>query len=132
MRFAAFAIVGAIGFVVQMTALELLTVGAGCAAVPATAIAVEMAVLHNFAWHERWTWSDRRAADRSSIAARLAQFHVANGAASMLCTVGGVWILCGVLGWSPLAANVAGVGCTGVVNFLALERWIFATPRRSP
>ncbi len=26
----------------------------------ATALAVEMAVLHNFFWHRRWTWADRR------------------------------------------------------------------------
>jgi putative flippase GtrA len=45
--------VGAAGVVVQLAALALLKSGFGLGVLPATAIAVEMAVLHNFFWHER-------------------------------------------------------------------------------
>ena len=46
----------------------------------ATAIAVEAAVLHNFCWHQRWTWRDRRAASRTTAVRRLGRFHLLNGA----------------------------------------------------
>ncbi|HZA35631.1 MAG TPA: GtrA family protein, partial [Vicinamibacterales bacterium] len=58
-RWVSFAGVGLMGFGVQVAVLGLLTAGAGLATAAATAIAVEAAVLHNFVWHERWTWRDR-------------------------------------------------------------------------
>ena len=44
----------------QVAALWLLRDGAGIGLSLATALAVETALLHNFAWHECWTWNDRR------------------------------------------------------------------------
>ena len=57
-RAARFVWVGVGGFVVQGLALH----GLAAAGLPyplATALAVEAAILHNFLWHERWTWADR-------------------------------------------------------------------------
>ena len=51
-----FVIVGCLGFVLQLLTLWALTSLAGWPWLPATAAAVEVAVLHNFVWHERWTW----------------------------------------------------------------------------
>ncbi len=57
-RMAKFALVGAVGIAVQLAVLEGLT-RLGCHYLPATGFAVETAVLHNFLWHQRFTWSDR-------------------------------------------------------------------------
>ena len=57
-RAARFAWVGAGGFVVQVAALHAFA-AAGVPYAFATALAVEVAILHNFLWHERWTWADR-------------------------------------------------------------------------
>jgi putative flippase GtrA len=48
--------------------------------VPATCLAVEAALLHNFFWHERWTW---RAAGATGRGRRFVRFHLANGAISL-------------------------------------------------
>ena len=64
-RWLAFNGVGALGVIVQLAVLALLVHGASVHYLVATAIAVEAAVLHNFAWHQRWTWRDRPAASRS-------------------------------------------------------------------
>ncbi len=53
-RAATFAGIGLIGFGVQLATLALLVL-AGWPYLVATCVAVEAAVLHNFAWHERWT-----------------------------------------------------------------------------
>ena len=74
-RPATFALVGAIGVVVQLGTLEALT-ALGGHYLWATGLAVEAAVLHNFMWHQRFTWRDR---GRS----RLAETSVACSASTL-------------------------------------------------
>ena len=131
MRFAAFALVGLSGFLVQMTTLEVLLHASGAGPIAATAIAVELAVIHNFAWHERWTWRDRRRSGVAAMVTRLLQFHAANGVLSLVVSVACVALLTRAVGWPPLASNVVAVALTGLLNFVALDRWIFAAGRPS-
>ena len=58
-------LVGGIGIAVQFAALFLLKSVLHFNYLAATAIAVEAAVVHNFVWHEQFTWADRTKADRS-------------------------------------------------------------------
>lgn len=59
-----FNFVGAIGICVQFAALFLLKSALGFNYLFATAFAVEAAVVHNFVWHEQFTWVDRIKPDR--------------------------------------------------------------------
>ena len=52
-RWMKFNAVGAIGIAVQLSALGMFRSGLHFDYMFATALAVEMAVLHNFCWHER-------------------------------------------------------------------------------
>jgi putative flippase GtrA len=58
-RWCKFNLVGAIGIFVQFAALFFLKSVMHCNYLVATALAVEVAVVHNFVWHERYTWADR-------------------------------------------------------------------------
>jgi alkanesulfonate monooxygenase SsuD/methylene tetrahydromethanopterin reductase-like flavin-dependent oxidoreductase (luciferase family) len=58
-RWLVFNFVGVLGFLVQLAALVLLMGRFRWGFGPATVLAVEAAVVHNFFWHERWTWADR-------------------------------------------------------------------------
>jgi len=58
-RWGKFNLVGAIGIFVQFAALFFLKSVAHFNYLAATALAVEIAVVHNFVWHERYTWADR-------------------------------------------------------------------------
>ena len=89
-RVQAFITIGAIGFLIQLGSLALLTMAVGWPYEPATAIAVELAVVHNFAWHERWTWRDRQTAHLGVRARRLLRFHATNGLASLVGSVDAV------------------------------------------
>src|SRR6201987_6532294 len=51
--------VGAGGILVQLGVLALLKSGLQLDYLFATALAVEAAILHNYLWHERFTWRDR-------------------------------------------------------------------------
>jgi len=68
MRWWRFNSVGAIGIGVQFAALFLMKGMLHFNYLAATAIAVEAAVVHNFVWHEQFTWADRTRPDRTNLA----------------------------------------------------------------
>jgi putative flippase GtrA len=59
LRWCKFNLVGGIGILVQVVALFFLRGVMHFNYLFATAIAVEAAVMHNFVWHEQFTWADR-------------------------------------------------------------------------
>jgi putative flippase GtrA len=126
-RWFAFNGVGALGVVLQLTVLAALT-GAGIHALVATAIAVETAILHNFLWHQRWTWRDRPTRSPRSTIARLLRFHAMNGAISMAGNIAIMSILT-PLGISALPANAIAIAVCSLVNFAASETVVFKAAR---
>ena len=61
-RWLKFNAVGGLGMIVQLATLAVLKNGLGVDYLLATAIAVEAAVIHNYFWHERFTWAGRSVA----------------------------------------------------------------------
>ncbi len=83
-HFIRFNVVGVLGFALQSGALFALTHREHpLGYLAATAAAVELAVLNNFVWHQRWTWSDRPSATTGETLRRLAKFNITNGAVSI-------------------------------------------------
>lgn len=115
-----FSVVGLIGLGVQLTALALLT-KLGVHYLVATAMAVEVALLHNYAWHRRWTW-----AERPSASNRLLRFHLANGLISLASNLVWMWLLTGACGVPAVPANLAAIAATSLLNFALGDRWVFA------
>lgn len=122
-RWLIFNLVGALGMAVQLGVLAALTGPAGMHYTPATAIAVEIAVLHNFLWHERWTWRDR---EESSRFTRLWRFHVANGLVSLVGNSLLMALFVGVLALPPVAANVLAIVNLSILNFTMSDRLVFS------
>jgi putative flippase GtrA len=122
-----FITVGALGFLVQIAALAALTSIAHWAWLPATLVSVELAVLHNFFWHERWTWRDHAAARVAPRAAlqRLLRFHAANGLVSIAGNAALMALLVGVAGMPAVTANLLAVAAMSVANFVMADRWVF-------
>lgn len=124
-RWTAFNIVGAAGIAVQLAVLAILVHVCRLPALAATALAVEAAVLHNFAWHQRWTWKDRPAGSLRELTARLARFHVLNGAVSMAGNLLLVALLTRALRLDPVAASAVAIVVCALVNFVASESLVF-------
>jgi putative flippase GtrA len=112
------------GMVVQPAVLALIHVLARGCYLLATAVAVEVAVLHNFVWHMHYTWRDRR--DDSTVVARLVRFHLSNGLVSMLGNLVLMRVLHGVR-VPLLAANGIAIVCCSIINFCLGDRWAFAS-----
>ena len=121
-----FNVVGAGGFALQSGALFVLThTTLHVTYLVATALAVELAVLHNFVWHQRWTWKDRPAATMLESLWRLAKFNVTNGLVSLVGNVAFMAILVGRLGLPIAGANLISVGVCSICNFVLADRIAF-------
>ena len=106
MRWLKFNAVGVGGAIVQLCALWMLLHFTSISYLFAIVLAVEVAILHNFVWHEAWTWRGKPAADRWW---RLARFHLANGFLSIVSNVVLTYLYKEVAGLPLLAANFAAI-----------------------
>lgn len=122
-RWLKFNAVGAIGIVVQLAALAILKSLLHVEYLIATAIAVEIAVLHNFVWHERWTWSER--GGTHGVFARLMRFNLSNGAVSIGANLLFMRLLVGQFHVPYLIANGIAIAAASLANFLLADRFVF-------
>ncbi len=126
-RFCKFNFVGAMGVMVQFTALFLLKGVLHMNYLAATAIAVEAAVVHNFLWHEQFTWRDRKRSTpewRRSLL-RLLRFNLSNGTISILGNLALMHRLVGELRMNYLLANAIAITLCSLANFLVSDSWVF-------
>lgn len=123
-RWLRFNVVGSMGMGVQLGALALLSRCDGGHYLLASAAAVELALLHNFAWHLRVTWPDRRAG--SAVLGQLTRFHLANGTVSLLGNLGLMRLFVGDAHLPVLTANGIAILCCSVANFCLGHTWTFA------
>lgn len=133
-RWLKFNAVGAAGIVVQLGVLAALTSGLGVGYLVATALAVETAVLHNFFWHERWTWGDRTQGRRrmGAVLGRLLRFNLSNGLVSILTNLVLMRVLVGRLGLHYLPANMLAIAAGSLVNFLVSHLFVFRAAPAAP
>jgi putative flippase GtrA len=124
-RWIKFNSVGAIGIGVQLAVLTLLAGQIGLNYLVATALAVETAVLHNFLWHERWTWADRFVQGRGGAFKRLVQFNLTTGAVSIVGNLVFMRVFVGTLGVHFLVANLMTIAACSVLNFLVSDKVVF-------
>jgi putative flippase GtrA len=124
-RWLRFNLVGGIGIALQLGLLFLLKRVAGLNYLTATALAVEATVVHNFLWHERYTWADRVRPSWSKSLRRLMRFNLTNGAVSL----GGNLVLMKIIvSFEPvnyLAANGVAIVVCSLVNFLVSNEYVF-------
>lgn len=123
LRWIKFNTVGGVGIVVQLGALALFRSVLHFNYLVATGLAVETAVVHNFVWHERFTWRDRPAGRRSQSLVRFVKFNATNGAVSL---VGNLLIMRALVGqfhMNYVIANLIAVTVCSLANFL-LSDWV--------
>ena len=124
-RWLKFNAVGGIGIAVQLAALAVFRSWLKVDYLLATGLAVEIAVIHNFLWHERFTWADRPATRPMQSLLRLAKFNASNGAVSMVGNLGLMRLLVGELKLNYVAANLIAIVVCSLMNFLLGDRFVF-------
>lgn len=125
LRWFKFNAVGGIGMGVQIVALTILAGQLELNYLVATVLAVEAAVIHNFLWHERWTWADRLTQGRRGIWRRFAQFNLTTGTCSIVGNLIFMRLFVGALGMHYLMANLMTIAACSVLNFMVSDRLVF-------
>jgi putative flippase GtrA len=126
-RWLSFNAVGLAGVLVQLTVLAALTHVAQLSVVLATLVAVEAAVLHNFFWHQRWTWRDRPANGAGDVVGRLARFQAVNGLVSLTGNIA-ITMLLAATGMDPVLANLIAIIACSLLNYAAGDLFVFRAP----
>jgi putative flippase GtrA len=124
-RWMKFNAVGGIGIGVQLAALAVFRSLLKLDYLLATGLAVEIAVIHNFVWHERFTWADRPAARPVQSLVRLAKFNASNGAVSIVGNLMLMRLLVGELKSNYVASNLIAIVLCSLVNFVLGDRFVF-------
>ena len=124
-RWLKFNSVGAIGIVVQFACFGLLFSLLHMNYMVAAGLAVEAAVLHNFVWHERFTWKDRPCGLPSDLAGRLLRFHAGNGLVSILGNLALMRALVGGIHLSHYLATAVSIAMCSLLNFAVSEWFVF-------
>ena len=118
-----FAFVGALGVLVNLGLLFLLSAAAGLPRGPAWFLAVEASVLHNFIWHQTFTWRDRREAGAGAWLRRATTFHLS--VAGTVAINGTLFGFLSIAGAPLILAGLAGIVGAAVFNFVVGDRWVF-------
>ncbi len=121
--------VGGLGMMVQLAVLTLLESGFGMNYLMATALAVEATVIHNFFWHQRYTWADRGSSARL---ARLAKFNLSTGTFSILGNVAAMKVFVDGLGVNYFAANLLSIVACSILNYFVADRLVFVRQAPQP
>jgi len=124
-RWLKFNAVGGIGIMVQLAALLGLKSGFHLNYLSATALAVEVAVIHNFLWHERYTWRDRVRPAWSKSLLRLLRFNLTTGVVSIGGNLALMKLLVELGHMNYLLANGVAIVLCSLANFLISEEWVF-------
>lgn len=126
-RFCRFILVGWFGALLQLSLLYLFTQRLRVSSIAATLAAVEITVLHNFVWHERFTWRDRALISLPRTVRRLLRFHASNGLVSLIGNTALLYYLLDRLGAPVMPSAVGAIALCSLANFLLADRWVFAT-----
>ncbi|MDE3195223.1 MAG: GtrA family protein [Acidobacteriota bacterium] len=127
-RWGKFSAVGALGMALQLGLLAVFDRWMPGHYVWASSAAIEIALIHNFVWHLRFTWRDR--GDAGAAPRRFARFQLSNGAISLAGNAVAMPVLVEVARLPPVAANLAAIGLCSAANFWVGNRWVFAKSAR--
>jgi dolichol-phosphate mannosyltransferase len=119
-----FGLVGASGVAVNSSLLYVFHGMANWPLIPASALAVEVAIVNNFLWNDHWTFSTR---DKRPY--RFLRFN--------LVSLGGLAVntlvlatVVAVTGIHYLVANLVAIGAATVWNFAVNSRWTWRSAAR--
>jgi putative flippase GtrA len=129
-RWLKFNLVGGIGIGVQFAALFLLKTVLHFDYLLATAVAVEAAVVHNFVWHEQFTWADRAQGSGSRGMRRFLRFNLTTGLVSIAGNLALMKVMVGLGNMHYLVANAIAIALCSVANFVVSDIWVFEPASR--
>jgi dolichol-phosphate mannosyltransferase len=91
----------------------------------ATLIAVQCSLIHNFFWHQRWTWKNSVTHGKRESFQRFLKFNSTTGTISMMGNLGFTSILVQAVHLPYLVCNILAIGGCNVLNFVLANNFAF-------
>jgi putative flippase GtrA len=126
-RWLKFNAVGGLGIGVQLGVLLALKTGFHLGYLLATALAVEAAVLHNFLWHERYTWADRVQPSWRKSLPRLLRFNLTTGGISIVGNLVLLRMFTVCFNLNYMLADAIAIAACSLVNFYMSDLAVFVS-----
>lgn len=123
--------VGVMGAIVQLSLLSFLLKFLRLDYFTATGLAVEGAILHNFLWHERWTWAARIESGNKNCLKRLLSFNLTTGVLSIMQNLILMRIFIDKLKLNCLSANLLAIVSCSLFNFFIVDQVVFRSIHKS-
>ena len=123
MRPSRFALVGAVGIVVNALALWFFTDGLGIHYAVSAIFASQISTLHNFAFTELWVFRGHEA--RRHLLVRYLAFNALN-VATLAIRVPALVLFTELVGLHYLLSNLIAIGLTFGLRYLVADNWIWA------
>ncbi len=127
-RFIKFAFVGLSGVFVNSGLLWLLVEFTHLPFYLCSLLAIETSIITNFLLNDNWTWKDRRT---SPWVQRLFRYNVTTAFSSIFINITVLLLLKEWVGVPYLLANLVGIGCGVIFNFLVNSVWTYGEFRFS-
>lgn len=124
-----FALVGAMGVVVNSAVLHLLHFWMDLPLEIASPVAIALAIAHNFSWNNAWTYRLRPHRDLGDWLGRMLRYYLSSSVGAAI-NYGVLLLLVHLGGWNEHVANLTGIAAGMTSNFLLSEFWVFR--RRQP
>jgi len=125
--FGKFNLVGLLGAALQLFLIWLFTKHFHAPAFALTPAAVEVVLLHNFVWHEHFTWGHRR--HSGSALSRLGRFQLGNGVISVAGNTLLTYVFVEFAKAGVLPSAIGSIAVCSLANFLVADRWVYAAGR---
>ena len=124
-RLVKFGIVGGGGTVVNIVLLQLFVGVMGIDYKIASIFAIECSIIHNFLWNYHWTWRDRKAVTTVGRVRNFFRFNLSAGLTGFVINWGLLVFLSEVFHMHFQAANIIGIVCGALINFITGHYWVF-------
>jgi len=129
-RIIKFQVVAIGGTVVNMTTLFLLRGRADLPLIASGAIAIELAIIHNFTWHYFKTWRERVQHTTKDYLKRLVQYNIVTASIDFSVNLTFLWFLTKVVGLHYMLSNLFGMMAGPVLKYFANDILIFQQKKR--
>ena len=117
--------IGTMGVGVQLLLLFLLTRLFHIHYMVATLLAVQCAIIHNFFWHQRWTWKENATQSKMDALRRFVKFNTSSGTVSLVGNVGVTAALVQMVHLPLMICNILAIGACNIANFLFAHNLVF-------
>jgi putative flippase GtrA len=124
-KWARYNAIGTMGVVVQLLILLALRHLFHLNYLVATLIAVQCALIHNFVWHQRWTWRANPTSGKKASLLRFLRFNSSTGTISMIGNLGFTTVLAQAIHLPYVFCNLLAVGACNIASFAFANNFVF-------